>query len=690
MRTFARFVVRHPRLVVFTWVVVFVVALIPAGKLEDRVANSGYDVPGSQSKAVTDLVAENFEHGDREVLYAVVRGPDASKQVRQLAAHLREETAFASARVFPPRAGPNLAILPFTIPGEIGDLQKRIPALEDSLHRVDSEAKLLGRPAVWHESTSISQEDLARAETLALPLTLLVLIVAFLSVIAASVPIGLAIVLLLVTFGALSTLAVVIDTSVYVTNTASILGLALAIDYSLFIVTRYRELRDENGGDIEAAIYRTLETTGYAILFSGVTIALALSSLAAMGLGVFTSMAVGASVAAAISCLGALTLVPAILRLLGDRIDMLRLRPAARAAASGRVWHALARGVLRRPVVVVVTTIVVLVLCAIPLRSAHLTFASTDISLPPGNELRAVNDAAERALGPGALNPIEVVTDAPPRQVAGQLRAMPEIASVAPPRPGERGWYRIVALPTVPSNTPAADRLVRDLREELSAPAGNRLYVGGETAQSIDLIDRIEARIFWMVAIACALAFLLLAIAFRSIVIPLKAIVTNLLSVAATLGLVSLLFEGLGNSDGIAWFVPPFLFAIVFGLSMDYEIFLLSRVREEHLAGASDDEAITRALVRNARPITLAATVMVIVFLALALSRLEMFQQLGVGMAIAVLLDATIVRCGLVPATVKLLGYRNWWFPRGLAKFLPTIWAPETSDSKMAAGETRS
>ena len=688
MRTFARFVVRHPRLVVLAWVVVFVVALIPAGKLEDRVANSGYQVPGSQSQAVTDLVAENFEHGDREVFYAVVRGPGASKQLRQLAAHLREQTAFASARVFPPRAGPNLAILPFTIPGEIGDLQKRIPALEASLHRVDSEAELLGRPAIWHESTSISQKDLARAETLALPLTLLVLIVAFLSVIAASVPIGLAIVLLLVTFGALSTLAVVIDMSVYVTNTASILGLALAIDYSLFIVTRYRELRDENGGDIDAAICRTLETTGYAILFSGVTIALALSSLAAMGLGVFNSMAIGASVAAAISCFGALALVPAILRILGDRIDVLRLRPAVRAAASGRVWHALARTVLRRPVTIVVSTITVLVVCAIPLLSLHLTFASTDISLPPGNDLRTVNDAAERTLGPGALNPVEVVTNAPPRQVARQIRALPGIASVSPPVAGGHGWYRIVALPTVPSNTPAADRLVRDLREQLSVPPGAHLYVGGETAQSIDLIDRIKARFPWMIAAACVLAFLLLSIAFRSIVIPIKAIVTNLLSVAATLGLVSLLFEGLGNSDGIAWFVPPFLFAIIFGLSMDYEIFLLSRVREEHLAGASDDEAITRALVRNARPITLAATVMVIVFLALALSRLEMFQQLGIGMAIAVFLDATIVRCGLVPATVKLLGYRNWWFPRGLAKFLPTIWAPETS-SKMAADESR-
>jgi RND superfamily putative drug exporter len=669
------FIFNHPRWVVAVWMAALGFALIPAGALSDRVSNGGYDVPGSQSQEIEQLNAERFEQGEHELLYVAVRSnesPPSPARVRHIVAALRKAPGLPGIEVFAPRSGSGIALVPFLVPGSFADVQKRVADLRQIVSTANGEAQVLGEAAVWDEASSTAEKDLSRAETLALPLTLLVLLVAFLSVIAAGLPIMLALVSLVVAFAALSLLGTTVDLSIYVTNTASVLMLGLAIDYSLFIITRYRELRAQNGGDLAGALEETLRTTGRAILLSGVTIALGLSSLAVIGVGVFTSMAIGASIAAAIAALGALTFVPAVLCLLGARIDRLQLHPLARAAQSARLWKGLARRVLARPWLVLSGTVLLLALCALPLTGSRLIYPSGYTLLPESNELRKASSATERAFSPGTLDQLDIATDAPARGALTAVRRVPGVASAS--LAGRSGrLVRIVVTPTMPGNTPAADDLVRRLRSQLPTVTGARVVVGGDSARGLDLIDRIKARFPWMIAVACALSFLLLLVAFRSLVVPAKAIATNLLSVAATLGLVALLFEGLGSSGGIAWFVPPFLFAIVFGLSMDYEIFLLSRVRDEHLAGASNEEAITRALVRNARPITLAALVMMIVFLAFALAQLETFRQLGVGMAIAVFLDATVVRCALVPAALALLGERNWWMPSPLGRLLPTV-----------------
>jgi uncharacterized membrane protein YdfJ with MMPL/SSD domain len=682
MSAIVEFIVRRPRLVIIAWVLGLIAALAPAGALQDRVSNGGYDVAGSQSRAVVRVSADHFDGGQRQLLYVVLHGTSSrtlAARAQRFAARLRSAPELASPRlVVDPQTEHGIAVVAFSVKGTLAEMQKRVPAMQAAVRRLDSGAQLLGEAPVWHESTRISQEDLAHAEALALPLTLLILLVAFLSAVAAGLPIVLAGVALVVTFAALSLLGLLFNMSVYVSNTASALGLGLAIDYSLFIVTRYRELRAQ-AGDTNVAIRGTLHTTGRAILFSGITVALALSSLAVIGVGVFASMALGASVAAAIGALGALTLVPAILSLLGHRIDRLQLRPAVRAAASGRLWERIARGILRRPRTVLATALALLIACALPLFGSHLSFAGNAVLLPKKDSLRLANDAVGRAFGAGAVSPIGIVTNESPVPISGKLAGMRSIASTLPPERGTAGWYRVVAIPAMPGNTPAADQLIRDLRKSFTSHGRQLVYVGGETAQGVDLIERIKSRLPWMVAVACGLSLGLLLLAFRSIVIPVKAVLTNLLSVAATLGLVSLVFEDFGNSSGIAWFVPPFLFAIVFGLSMDYEIFLLSRVRDEHLAGASNEQAITQALVRNARPITLAALVMVTVFVSFALGRLETFRQLGVGMAIAVILDATIVRCALVPSALVLLGDRNWWVPQTLARMLPGASAPDIS-----------
>jgi len=362
-----------------------------------------------------------------------------------------------------------------------------------------------------------------------------------------------------------------------------------------------------------------------------------------------------------------------VLALLGPRIDRLSIKPAVRAAERGRLWRALGNGVLRHRWAVLLGSVAILLLCALPVLGTKLVFAGTDGLLPADNQLRQTSDLVNREFDGGLLEPVEVmVRPAYAARARAAVARDPGIARVLPPQRGADGWVRLDALPAVSGGSVAGDATVRRVRERLAgvAPPG-AAYVGGQPALGVDLIDRVQERFGLMILLACALAFVLLLIALRSLVVPLKAVLTNLLSVAATLGLVTLIFQDLGGADGLAWFVPPFLFAIVFGLSMDYEVFLLSRVREEYDRGVGNDAAVTNALRQSGRAITLAAVVIMLVFLSSAVSSLESFRQLGVGMAIAVLLDATLVRCGLVPAALAVLGDRNWWLPNPLARLFP-------------------
>jgi uncharacterized membrane protein YdfJ with MMPL/SSD domain len=352
----------------------------------------------------------------------------------------------------------------------------------------------------------------------------------------------------------------------------------------------------------------------------------------------------------------------------GPGIDRLSLKPAVVAASRGRLWRSLSEGILRRRWAVLLVSTLFLLACATPLFGSRLVFAGADALLPTNNHLRHINDAITHEFGGDFVEPVEIMTRPDHAQVIGQtIVHYPAVASVLPPEPGRQGWSRIYVILKVSGGSRAADSAVRQIRAAVNRIGGGRAFVGGEPALGVDLIDHVKARFIWMVLVSCLLAFVLLLVALRSVVVSLKAVATNLLSVAATVGLVNLIFTDIGNAQGLAWFVTPFLFAVVFGLSMDYEIFLLSRVREEYDRRHDNDEAVSHALQRSGRSITLAALVMMLVFLSSSFTTLESFRQLGVGMAIAVLLDATVVRCALVPAALAGLGDRNWWLPRFLA-----------------------
>lgn len=682
------FVVGHPRQVLAAWLVLLVAAAIPASKLEQRVGNGGYEVPGSQSQRVAELTSKSFPAQNGQPLGAVFTSskPDVVRlraRAQTLAGLLRHERGVESVGSLYVSARRRMVVQTFYLSGSVADAQKEVPSLEGWLHKAAGrDVALVGEAATWHESSSLAKRNLSRAERLTIPITLVILLVAFLSVGAALIPVGLAVVVLVIAFAGLGLLSYLMDMNVYVTNTAQLLGLGLSIDYSLFIVTRYRESR-RRGLAVEDALRHTLRTTGRAILISGITVTLGLASVVVLGVGVFTSMALGASFAAALAALGALTLVPAVLRLLGTRIDSLAFKPAMRASQRGTLWRRIGLGVARRRWLVLVASTLLLIVCALPLLGNRLLFPGPDQMLPASDAQRQGSDAVMREFGNGVIAPIIVVarTAQAPR-IEETVLSVHGVVNASAPETGRDGWSRLFVVPGAAAGSKAADETVRRLRRALApAVSHGTAYVGGELTLGVDLIARVRERFMLMVGVAALLAFVLLVVTLRSLVVPLKAVITNLLSVAATLGLVTLIFERLGGDPGLAWFVPPFLFAVVFGISMDYEIFLLSRVREEYQrqrqqatkqAGrSSNDLAVTRALELSGRSITLAALLIMLVFLTSANTSQEVFRQLGVGMAIAVFLDATVVRCGLVPAALAVLGDSNWWLPRQLASRLP-------------------
>jgi uncharacterized membrane protein YdfJ with MMPL/SSD domain len=538
--------------------------------------------------------------------------------------------------------------------------EKRLVVYERLVRRASPRALILGEVSGYERYATIAREDLGRTDKFSLPASLLLLLVAFVSVAAAAVPIVSGAVALSITFGCLYLLTLTLEMSVFATNTAAVLGIGLSIDFALFMVVRHRELLS-GGASVPASVRGMLTSTGRTVAMSSLTIGGSLAALLVVGTGMFTSLALGAIVAVGAAMMTSLTLVPAILVLLGARIDRLSLARAARAASEARLWHRLGEVVLRRRVTAVVLSTLALLAMSVPLIATRIAVQSTSV-LPRGDSVRLQSEHLEHSFGGGATGPVEVITRSP-RTVAAVARSVEGVTKVQEPVYGSSGWSLLEVILDGPPDSARSEAAIRRLRSTFAHAGVQGTYVGGQTAVGVDLKDRIDARTPLVVAIALLIAAIALAIGFRSILVPVKAVLTTLLSFGASLGLVTLIFQLLGDQTGLADFVPLLVFATVFGLSMDYEVFLLSRVRAEYLACGDNDAAIRTALVRTGRSISLAAGVMVTVFLLFAASSLVTFQELGTALAVAVLLDATLVRGVLVPATMSLLGEMNWWFP---------------------------
>jgi len=521
-------------------------------------------------------------------------------------------------------------------------------------------ARLIGQVGIYQRYMVNSKKSLSTSSLISFPVTLVILLIAFLSVVAALLPLGLAAVCVGVTFGFLYLLTYVVQLSVFVEDTVLVLGLGLSIDFSLFMVTRVRESLAREGVTMERAITEALQSTGRAITVSGLTVATALAGLYVTGLGVFDSLATGAIGAALIAVSAALTMTPAAIVLLGERLDRFSLRRAVTAAQKGSFWRGLADFVVRRRIAVVATIVPVMLVLSIPIAGMHITLKSISV-LPSSDPVRVATARVSEHFPPGAGTPAVVVAHAPPARLRQIVAAQPGVVQVGPAELGAHGWVRLDATLDSYSDGSKADAIVRSLRSTLYQAYGSRAMVGGATAVGLDLIQRINERTPWVVLVVLLAEILVLTVIFAAPLIALKAALTTLLSVSAALGVMTFFFRSTGN---IGYFVPLFLFATIFGLSTDYEVFLLSRVREHHREGESNTASLKRALIGSSRSITLAGITMGVVFFSFAVSPLVPFQELGVGMGLAIVLDVTVVRGLLVPSTVALLGELNWWRPK--------------------------
>jgi RND superfamily putative drug exporter len=537
------------------------------------------------------------------------------------------------------------------------------------------------------------------ADEIGLGIAVIILLVALGSVVSMAVPISLA----LIALACSNLLLKIIEAHLTVGQVAPILGtmigLGVGIDYSLFIVSRHRQNLAE-GMDVETAAGRALATSGSAVLFAAVTVCLALGGLALLRIPYVTTLGLAAAMYVAVTVVAALTLLPALLGLLGRRIDALSIHHRDEADPGRTLSARWADQVARRPVLFCVVSLALLLALAFPLVRIQLGFSS-DASAPTSTTQRQAYDLLAQGFGPGVNGPLLVVipldASSPTAATTTQLAALssaiastPGVAKATPAIPSPQGTAAIIEVtPETAPTDPATTALVRTLRAGtipgvMSAGAASGVgqpVVGGVTAAYIDLTDLIEARLFPFIGGVVLGAFLLLMMVFRSLFVPFKAAVMNLLSIGAAYGFVVAVFQwgwakgliGLQETVPIVAFVPVMMFAILFGLSMDYEVFLLSRIREDFDRTGDSHASVVRGLASTARVITSAALIMISVFLAFVTNPSPTVKMIGLGMAVAVFVDASVVRMMLVPATMEIAGRWNWWIPRWLDRVLPHI-----------------
>jgi RND superfamily putative drug exporter len=537
------------------------------------------------------------------------------------------------------------------------------------------------------------QPGLGPTELVGILAAVIILLVVFGSVLAMGLPIVTALFGVGIGIGLVQLVSHTVSTPDFATQLAAMLGIGVGIDYALFIVTRYRQGLHQ-GLDPRTAVIRAIDTAGRAVVFAGCTVVISILGLFLMGVEFVRGLAVGASITVLVVMLVSITLLPALLGYAGNTIDKLSApgRRTREADIRTSVWFRWSRVVQRRPWPAFLGGLVLLLVLAVPLLSIRLGFPDTGGS-PTSDTTRRAYDLIADGFGPGANGPLVVAAEYPKGtdpavldRLAAAARRTPGVAAITPPIQSPAGDAAVIRI--VPTTSPQDERttsLVNELRGRV-IPAAVRgsdvvVHVGGFTASGIDISERLSSRLPVFIGAVLALSFLLLLVVFRSVLVPLKAVVMNLLSIGAAYGVIVAVFQwgwladliGVSKPGPIAPFIPMMMFAIVFGLSMDYEVFLLSRIREEYDRNHDNALAVADGLAATARVITAAALIMVTVFASFVLGDEPNIKIFGLGLAVAVLIDATVVRVVLVPATMELLGERNWWFPRWLDRVTPRL-----------------
>jgi putative drug exporter of the RND superfamily len=688
---------RRGRMVV-AWIVAAVV-LIGLGTSLAGEYNADYDTPGSESEAASDLTEQQFSGYSGQEVYVVWKdeaGADSPAVQERVDAFLTEAKQVDHiAEETPIRISEDGTIgattLPLTIPGwevEKEDGEALIEAAEansgDGL-----EIKLGGDP-IYRAQEAPTPEGLGFLGAA------IVLLIAFGSVVAAGLPLAMALVGLGISSGGLILLlANVVDVPDWTTAVSGLIGIGVGIDYALLVLTRFRAAMNE-GKDRHDAVVEAVTTAGRSVIIAGATVVIAVLGLLLTGLPYMYGVAISASLAVLVVMLAAVTLLPALLSYLGSRVDRLRIPLLGRTLrAEGNGESPAARWshmVQRRPWPFAIAAAVLLLALAAPALGMRLGFPDAGND-PPDTMTRQAYDLNTEGFGPGTNGPLVIAAELPDANAEGDIDALAEtlsaedgVAFVPDPIINEAGTAAIVTvIPTTSPQDEETEELVQRLREEVVPQAlsgtGVTAHIGGVTAALEDQSEYIVDRMPVFIAGVVGLSFLLLLVAFHSPLISLKAGIMNLLSVSAAYGVMTLVAKGgtVGELIGIdhevpvAPFLPVMMFAILFGLSMDYEVFLISRIREEYLKDGDTRRAVADGLAKTARVITAAAAIMVVVFLAFLAAPDVFLKLFGVGLAAAIFLDATVVRMVLVPAVMQLLGSRNWWIPDWLERILPRL-----------------
>jgi len=724
----ARFCARHRFVVLTVWLLVAVALVGVAHQLGDH-TNDNLTLPGTNSQHATDTLAKSFPdqaNGTSPIVLHVGSGKLTDSKyagaVNQAAAAVAKAPDVASVvNPLTPQGASALSkdqatgYLSVTLSVSPGALTE-----DDAQNIINAAAKPAQAAGIQVETggqlgQKVSKPTTETSELIGIIAAMVILTLTFGTVVSMLMPILTAILALTTTLSIITILSQAVTVSSVAPTLATMIGLGVGIDYALFIVTRhFRGLKD--GLDMRESIARAAATSGGAVAFAGGTVTIALVSLAVAGIPLVTTMGLMAAIAVVVAVLAALTLLPALLSITGPHINSLRVRgrhPERRHTVSPKrgLWARWADGVARHPAIAMVAALAILIPLAVPLLSLNL--GQKDVAaLSTSTTARRAYDLISQNFGPGVNGPLIVAVSlgspaqadsgsssgssssgSDPRADDPRLQTLQKdvsatsgVAAVTPvqiDKAGTTAYFNAIAT-TGPADQATAN-LVSTLRSSAIpiADKGTNMtaYVGGTTAGNVDLAAEISSKLLLQILVVIALSFLLLLLAFRTVVIPVQAAVMNLLSIGAAYGVLTALFQwgwlhGLIGLDGavpIVSYVPLFMFAVLFGLSMDYEVFLVSQIKEHVDEGQDNKRSVVSGLVTSAVVITAAASIMVFVFGGFVLNGDPTVKQFGVGLAVAVILDATVVRCLLVPARMIMLGKRNWYLPRWLGRILPRV-----------------
>jgi RND superfamily putative drug exporter len=697
MTGLSKIVTRHYKLILGIWLLLFAVLAVLAIRLPGLLEGDGFSTDGEHAE-VMDELTKTFDF-PAESLFVVFDQTSNStieqtlKEIEQLELAESIQSPLTDDSLYKDHVA--YAMLHFDSDADMTS------AVDDIREAIDGEqgVTLTGGAAINKDINSASQKDLASAEAIGLPIAIVVLLLAFGSVVAAFIPLAVGIVTVVSAFGVMTLFSEAMDLSIFVMNIIPMLGLALSIDFALLLINRYKE--ELANHSITEAVQTAIQTAGRSIIFSALCVFIGLGAMLVMQVEIFQNIALGGMLVVTIAVLSSVTLLPALLMLLKDSINkwtIIRVKPGATTR-----WRNFASFVMKRPVTLILVALIVLGIGIIPVKNMELTIPQVD-SLPESYDSRQAYELMDKQFGLGEQSTVYMIAERPDgwdstagledmKNIEDKLLADNDVLSVdtiftASEIPTVEQWEQSLSVPGVEVQlTPFMDTFVQDnkllvpvslnlngssneaqdwVREWSEKELGVDFKLGGQPKFNQEIFDEIFDKVGWLLAIILGSTFIILMIAFRSILIPLKAIIMNIIGLASTFGILVYIFQyghfGIEETT-IALIIPVIVFSLVFGLSMDYEVFLISRIQEEYLKHQNNTLATVDGLTSTSKIITSAALIMIVITGAFAFTDVMPVKQIGVGIAIAVAIDASIIRLLLVPSLMKLFGKWNWWLP---------------------------